>query len=301
MVTVSKNEPRGAYAVLLGTAQDGGIPHIGCRCGTCQAARRYVNVRRYPSSLLIFSTEPMTRYLIDATPALPEQIEIADRMAARQVRNSRAAPFDGIFITHAHCGHYTGLMHLGPEAWAVREQTVYATERMCSFLRANAPWELLVRAGHIRTVAIEFERPLDLGGQLSVTAIAVPHRAEYTDTCAFVVRGPRRALLYAPDTDRWDGWSPPVEDLIASVDAALLDGTFFDDGELHGRTAADVPHPAIQETIARFSVLPAQERAKVHFIHLNHTNPAAVLGGAAESVVREAGMQMARERQVLAL
>jgi pyrroloquinoline quinone biosynthesis protein B len=302
VVAVSDSSPGKAFAVLLGTAQDGGIPHIGCRCETCDSARGNAEVRRHPSSLLIVNSDPVVRVLIDATPALPEQLDLANRLASpARASGPCAAPFDGIFITHVHFGHYTGLMYLGAEALAVREQTVYATGRVCSFLRTNAPWELLVRAEHIRTIAVDYDRPVELAKGLSIVPIAVPHRAEYADTCAFVVYGPRRALLYAPDTDRWDDWRPSVEERIAAVDIALLDGTFFDANELPGRTMSDVPHPCISDTIAKFAALPLRERSKVHFTHLNHTNPALMPSSPAELLVLEAGMQIARERQVFML
>ena len=78
------------------------------------------------------------------------------------------------------------------------------------------------------------------------------------------------------------------EDLIAQVDVALVDGTFFADGEIPGRSLADIPHPFVCESLARFGALPESERAKIHFTHLNHTNPAADPAGPAAAAVRAA-------------
>ena len=136
---------------------------------------------------------------------------------------------------------------------------------------------------------------------LSVTPIAVPHRAEYTDTYAFLVRGPDRALLYLPDIDKWERWNQSIEDWIAKVDVALLDGTFYGDGEVPGRSMAEIPHPFISESLARFAALPDRERAKIHFTHLNHTNPAALAGSRERRRIESAGMHVAEEMERFAL
>jgi pyrroloquinoline quinone biosynthesis protein B len=142
---------------------------------------------------------------------------------------------------------------------------------------------------------------VELSPDLSVTALAVPHRAEFSDTLAFVVRGPRRALLYVPDIDAWDRWDVPLETTLAGVDVALLDGTFFADGEVPGRDLAGVPHPRVADTLARLASLPESERRKVQFTHLNHSNPAVRPTSREAAAVRAAGMGVAREGLVLEL
>ena len=79
------------------------------------------------------------------------------------------------------------------------------------------------------------------------------------------------------------------------VDAAYLDGTFYDGAELPGRAMSEIPHPFISESLTRFASLPASERAKIVFIHLNHTNPAATPGSAAQRVIARAGLRVAVE------
>jgi pyrroloquinoline quinone biosynthesis protein B len=198
-------------------------------------------------------------------------------------------------------GHYTGLVHLGREAYAASEMPVHGSARMCELLATNQPWRLLVDLEHIALRPFTPGEPVALGDALRVTPIEVPHRAELTDTFGFLVRGPRRSLLYIPDIDKWERWETRVEDRIAEVDVALLDGTFFADGEIPGRSMADIPHPFIQESIARFSPLPASERAKIIFTHLNHTNPAAQRDSAAAARVREAGMRIAEDGEIFEL
>jgi pyrroloquinoline quinone biosynthesis protein B len=129
----------------------------------------------------------------------------------------------------------------------------------------------------------------------------VPHRAEYTDTFAFLVRGPQRTLLYLPDIDKWELWERRIEEVITSVDIALLDGTFYAEGELPGRNMSEIPHPLIDETIRRFEKLPADQRCKIVFTHLNHTNPAVDPDSAATARIINAGMAVAKDGQCFGL
>jgi pyrroloquinoline quinone biosynthesis protein B len=64
-----------------------------------------------------------------------------------------------------------------------------------------------------------------------------------------------------------------------------VDGTFSSLDELPGRKIEEVPHPLMSETRS----LVAGTRAKLWFIHLNHSNPALIDGN---DVVRE-GMTFA--------
>jgi pyrroloquinoline quinone biosynthesis protein B len=209
--------------------------------------------------------------------------------------------FEGIFLTHAHMGHYAGLLHLGREAYAARGQPVHGSARMTAFLETQAPWELLVRLGHITLHTLEPDRDVELASQLTITPILVPHRAEYTDTLGFIVRGPSQSLLYIPDIDKWHQWERRLEDVLATVDHALIDGTFYADGEIPGRSMKDIPHPFIAETMARLASASADLRAKVRFTHLNHTNPAADPGGSAQKAIEAAGFSVARDGDVFGL
>ncbi len=209
--------------------------------------------------------------------------------------------FDVIFLTHAHTGHYTGLIHLGKPAYGAKNVPVYGSARMCDFLRNNGPWDLLVKNNNIEVRKMEPDLPLILGENLSITPILVPHRAEYTDTFGFIVHGPNRSLLYIPDIDKWERWERPVTELVASVDVALIDGTFNEDGEIPGRNMADIPHPFIRESTDLFHKLPNEERNKIHFTHLNHTNPATDPNGPAARLIKEQGMSVAHDGQTFKL
>jgi len=263
---------------VLGTGQDGGLPQAACACVHCARAGADPTYGRLVSSIAVVGRgEAPSVHLLDAGPDLPRQLARLGRLGLlRPGRN----PVDGVFVTHAHAGHYLGLAQFGREVMGSTRLPVHGTARLLAFLEGNGPWDLLVRLGNVELREI---RPgggaVDLGGGVAVEAVPVPHRDEYSDTVAFVVRGPRRSLLYLPDLDSWDrGWTAALspEDLLASVDVALVDGTFFSEEELPGRTRSEVPHPPMIATAERFASLVGRgpRRTRVLFTHLNHGNPA---------------------------
>jgi pyrroloquinoline quinone biosynthesis protein B len=284
------------FALVLGTAQDGGLPQLGGSAEQDVEARRDPTRKRLVASLLIVDPGSDERFLIDATPDIREQVEIADRVAPPPAAVSGRPPlFSAIALTHAHIGHYAGLMQLGREAYGANAQRVLASERMAHFLETNGPWDLLVELKHIQIERFAADKPLALNARLSITPIPVPHRDEYSDTFGFIIRGPSHSLLWLPDIDKWEKWDRRIEDVIASADVAYVDGTFFDASELPGRAMSEVLHPTIAESLARFASLPEKERRKIIFVHLNHTNPAASTGSVARRAIEGAGLRVARE------
>jgi pyrroloquinoline quinone biosynthesis protein B len=296
---VTVEQSSAPYVIVLGTAQDGGLPQLGCEKACCSAARLDPSKRRLRACLLLVDPSTGHRWLFEATPDLPEQLELAKGHGAARSRSSsgRAAPFDGIFLTHAHLGHYTGLAHLGREAYGAHAQPVYASERMCAFLSSHGPWSQLVELGQIECRVVSPGAPLKLREGLSVEAISVPHREEFSDTYAWIIRGPSRSLLFLPDIDKWERFEQDITELVKEMDYSLLDATFFGPDELPGRDMAEIPHPFIVESIARFSELSEEDRAGVHFLHLNHSNPAADPESSAAATVREAGHHVCAEGQ----
>jgi pyrroloquinoline quinone biosynthesis protein B len=251
-----------AEALLLGIAQDAGVPHIGCACPTCVAARRDPALRQSPACLALIDYQAGASWLIDATPAMPDQL-------AALAEHAPQAPLAGILLTHAHIGHYPGLFYLGREALNARAVPVYATPRLCDYLRTNGPWSQLVALGNIALTPIAPGDTFQLSPRLSVTALAVPHRAEFSDTVAYLVRGATRSLFYCPDIDRWEQWGESLPRFLQGVDIALLDGTFYSGSELPGRDMREIPHPPVAET----AQLLAGTSVAVWFTHLNHSNP----------------------------
>jgi pyrroloquinoline quinone biosynthesis protein B len=300
--TLRSPPPDGPYVVVLGTAQDGGLPQIGCLDAPCERARRDHARRRFASSILIVDPRSGSRWLVDAGPDLREQTELARHHPIDRLRpGARPLLFDGIFLTHAHVGHYAGLAHLGREVYGARETPVYASPRMREFLAENGPWSLLVETRAIELVTLTAGEPVELAPGLSLTPLTVPHRDEFSDTLAFVVHGPNRALLYLPDIDKWERWNLPFEEVLATVDVALVDGTFFDADELPGRDLAEIPHPFVVETLERLRHAAPDLGRRVVFTHLNHTNAAADPASSAAARIRAAGCRVAREGEIVEL
>ena len=251
--------PNGWELVVLGRAQDAGIPQLGCTQTACVDRREGRKPVERVASLGLRNTRTGQSFLFDATPDLPAQLHML---------NGGRVP-DGIFLTHAHIGHYTGLMFLGRESINASKVPVYGTSRMASYLTSNGPWSQLVLLGNIAITAIEYDRPVTLGDGVRVTAFQVPHRDEFTDTVGYLIEGPNKKALFIPDIDQWSKWTHDIRALADTVDYAFLDGTFASAGEIPGRSIADIPHPLMSDTRARLK----GTRAQLWFIHLNHTNP----------------------------
>ena len=274
-------------AWLLGRMQDGGMPHLGCEASCCQDARR-LGVVEHPCSLGIRDRQSGSLLLIEATPAIEPQIAMLQKLAGGQRPPRR--PVDAVMLTHAHIGHYAGLMHLGQEVAAVDGVPVHCTVRMAEFLKRNAPWSGAVEAGHIvlrahdpgEVGAVEFE-PLP---GLKVEAVRVPHRDDYSDTVAFKVRGPSRTLLWAPDVDQWGRHEDLLDGLLADVDLAYLDATFFSEDECPGRDLTKIPHPFVGETMELLADRAAASPGTLRLMHFNHSNPVLHDPGLATSVVQ---------------
>jgi pyrroloquinoline quinone biosynthesis protein B len=111
-------------------------------------------------------------------------------------------------------------------------------------------------------------------------------------------------VLFLPDIDSWKAWDEAgtrLEDVLATVDVAYLDATFFADGELQGRDMSGFPHPFVRTTMERLASLPEDERGKVRFIHLNHTNPVLDPASAARAEIEARGFRVAEEGERVGL
>jgi pyrroloquinoline quinone biosynthesis protein B len=243
--------------VVLGIAQDGGIPQLGCTRPLCEDVRAGRRKPEKVSSLGLINRRTGAAYVFDATPDFPAQV---------QVLTGGRLP-DGVFLTHAHMGHYTGLMFLGRESVNAKAVPVYATERMSAFLTANGPWSQLVSINNIALRTVRYGQAVALAGGVRVTAFQVPHRDEYSDTVGFRIEGPNRSALFIPDIDRWEKWDQDIRTLADTVDYAFLDGTFASATEIN-RPIEEIPHPLMSRT----RELLKGARARLYFIHLNNSN-----------------------------
>lgn len=255
--------------VVLGTIQDAGSPQIGCTKDCCKDLFINPDNNRRVVSLGLIDPANNKKFMFEATPDFVQQARALKEYASF---NSSEMP-DGIFLTHAHIGHYTGLMYLGKEAMNADSISVYTMPRMRSFLEQNGPWSQLVKNKNIALQELNDQQEIQLTPDLKVIPFTVPHRDEFSETVGFTIIGPNKKALFIPDIDKWEKWDTNIIDAIAKVDYAFVDATFYDGAEINNRDMSTIPHPFIIETMNRFKDLQASEKQKIYFIHFNHTNP----------------------------
>ena len=280
--------------VILGSAQDGGLPHLGCLCPYCERARREPAFRRLPACVGLLAGD--TYALIDATNAFAEQLHTAWLASVAGSAASRFAPPAAIVLTHAHTGHYVGLWQLDRSVLAARDLPVLATPRLGAFLAAQQPWTWMLTERFIRLDTLTPGLATQLLDSLRVTPLVVPHRAEWeTDTLGLLFEGPTRRAFYLPDIDSWDAWERNILEIVASVDVAILDGCFWEPFHIPG-----VPHPPLRESLDRLQPL-ADAGKQIVFTHLNHSNPAVDPASAESAEIERRGFHVAREGDVFEL
>ena len=280
----------GVYIQVLGVAQDAGYPQTGCYQPHCMRAWENKDLRRTASSIAVVDDSANSKYLFDATPDMREQL-----YALQKIAPDADFVLNGVFLTHAHIGHYVGIMHFGHEAMGAHDIPVYAMPRMHDYLSTNGPWDQLVRYKNIALQTMQDGKVIKFSDELSVTPFRVPHRDEYSETVGYRIDGPNKSAVFIPDIDKWEDWSVDVRDVIRDVDYALLDASFFADGELPGRDMSVIKHPFVSESMELFENLTDEEKSHVVFIHFNHTNPLLIDDSEERALVERQGFRVAYE------
>ncbi len=288
--TASHAEARNTtWLYVLGIAQDAGYPQTGCYRPHCMPPREQPSLRRLAASLALVDEASASKFLFEATPDINEQLYRLHRVAPDD-----AFTLAGVFLTHAHIGHYTGLMHFGHEAMGAKDINVYAMPRMREFLATNGPWSQLVNYRNIVLRPIEGDA-VEIAPAVEVSSFVVPHRDEFSETVGYRIKGPNKTAVFIPDIDKWSNWDIDVRDIVRSVDYALLDATFYADGEIPGRDMSDIPHPFVSESMALFESLTDEEKGRIIFIHMNHTNPLLRDDSPEQDAVTQRGFRVAHE------
>lgn len=292
----SLNTVTNARALILGTIQDGGSPHIGCHKPCCAPFYLHPDYSRKVVSIGI-KDENGRVALIEAGPDISSQLYDLNRFSGR---DTLSFP-DRVLVTHAHIGHYSGLMYFGREAAGAKGVRVSVMPKMKQFLENNGPWSQLSELKNIVLDSLEFNKRTLILKNIWVTPVKVPHRDEYSETAAFIIEGPNKKLLFVPDIDKWEKWDRNIVDEIRQTDYALIDGTFYDGSEVNDRDISEIPHPTVVESIKLFKNLSAADKRKVYFIHLNHSNPLLNKASSAYYGVTSDGFRVATFGQVLSL
>jgi len=288
----TNHEVSDLFIEVLGVAQDAGYPQLGCDKECCKHLLETGSTRAYVTSLALVDKVDSSVWLFEASPDIRYQWSRIHQLTGKDP--------DGIFLTHAHIGHYAGLMELGKESINADGQAVYAMPRMKEFLTGSGPWSQLVSTNNISFRDLKADSTVVLNERLKVSPFRVPHRDEYSETVGYRIKSPDRTVIFIPDIDKWDRWDRSILKEIAACDVALLDGTFFESGELPGRNMSEIPHPFVSESMELFSKLPEKERNKVQFIHFNHTNRLLRDPNAIRQVEQE-GFHVSRQGQQISL
>ncbi|MED3550937.1 MBL fold metallo-hydrolase [Cytobacillus praedii] len=275
---------------VAGTAQDGGLPQANCFCENCKRALADAKFKRTAASLAIILPEENKWHLIEATPDLREQ------MARLQMRYGMEFQLmSSIFLSHAHIGHYPGLMFLGKEAVNSRQIPVIAGAKMKKLLENDAPWSQLTALENIVVQEIKDGQSVSVSAEVTVTPVLVPHRNEFSEAFAFWIIGPNKKVLFIPDIDRWNAWEVDIREAAKDADICFLDGTFYSQKEIAniGRDFQQIPHPLITETMELLQDL--VEETNIYFTHLNHSNPVLHKDGLLRKQIEAKGFFIADE------
>jgi pyrroloquinoline quinone biosynthesis protein B len=285
------------FLVVLGIAQDAGYPQIGCEKECCKAYWEVKEEKKHITSMALVDRKANQYWLFEASPDITQQLHT---LQAYLFTKDDYSP-DGIFISHAHIGHYSGLMQLGREAMGSKSVPVWAMPRLDSFLSNNGPWSQLVSLNNIQLHQLKEDSTVILSPSLKVTPLKVPHRDEFSETVGFIIQSDQKKILFIPDIDKWEKWNKDIVAEVGKVDLALLDGTFYKNGELPGRDMSEVPHPFVEESLQKFSSLSLAEKSKIVFIHFNHTNPLLKKESGEKKKVKVDGFGVAEEGMVIEL
>ncbi len=274
------------YVVVLGIAQDGGLPHAGCLKSCCKNLWGTGNNEKV-ASIGIVDPNTGQSWLIDATPDFASQLHILE--------NIHKTKLSGIFLTHAHIGHYSGLLQLGREVMGAEDMPVYAMPRMKSFLYENSPWNQLLSLENIKIIDLKNSKEIKLSSQLYIEPFLVPHRDEFSETVGYRVVSNKKSLVYIPDIDKWSKWDQDIFQVVLHSDFALLDGTFYSSDEIPHRDMSEIPHPFIIETMDLLDNMNSKNRKKIYFIHFNHSNPAINYTSSVSNIIRSKRFNIATE------
>ena len=282
------SDPR-QYITILGVAQDGGYPHIGCVKVCCKNFYNGKNKKKSVVALGLIDKTNQQKWLFEASPDMHTQLA---ELEQNHIKSSTI--IDGVFLTHAHIGHYTGLMYFGREAYGKKNITVYAMPKMRKFISNNGPWNQLVDLKNIQLKNLQQDSTIVLNSNLKVTPFIVPHRDEFSETVGYKINGKNKTALFIPDIDKWNKWKRSIIEEVKKVDYAFLDATFLNQHEVK-RAMSEVPHPFIEETTNLFKNETLETKNKVIFIHFNHTNPALQENSKERTTIEKLGFNFANE------
>lgn len=278
----------------MGNTQDAGVPHIGCEQEFCRKNHNS-NENYFATSIAVVDSESTQFTLFEASPDITYQLNyISNTIFKRFILPNN------IYITHAHIGHYTGLMYLGRESLGAKGINVRVLPKMSDFLKNNGPWDQLIKLNNIDIEDIAFDKTSSIFNNIEITPLQVPHRDEYSETAGYIIKGRNKTALFIPDIDKWERWNKDINEMVKKYDYLLLDATFYDEKEIN-RDINEIPHPLVKETLGLFKNMSLKDKSKIYFIHMNHTNMMLDPNSELSRLILNKGFNIARIGQKLYL
>jgi len=174
---------------ILGIAQDGGRPHAGCTKPCCSNLDQ--GDISFPVALGILDDDN-TSHLVEASRHLGEQMRYLWKL---EESNKACTRIDHVWLTHAHWGHVDGLGLFGRETMNARGVNLHVSKSMTDLIEKTPAWRIMVEQGVFTVNTFPGDTTpvnliqMELSPTLTVEAIPIPHRAELSDTHAFLFSG----------------------------------------------------------------------------------------------------------------
>jgi len=190
--------------VFLGTGAGNGVPVFYCDCPVCAEAHASAQFRRTRSSVLIAGEK---NYLIDAPP------EISSQLLREKIKS-----IDGLFLTHSHHDHVSGMGDL--EIYA----KFHLKGRIPAFMSRETMEQLEQSYGSMAEwldiTIVEPEQPMNLS-EFSITGLSVSHSP---GTFGYLIANNNFKVAYIPDSGPL-----PVHTMtmLREIDRLILDATFY--------------------------------------------------------------------------
>lgn len=312
--------------IVLGVAQDGGYPQTGCQKKCC---KEDFTEQKYATCLCLVIPNCYNGkiekdvYFFDCTPDFKYQLNFLNDLE-KKLNSETDINIKGIFLTHAHIGHYLGLVNFGRECMNTHNIPVYAMEKMSKFIQNNAPFSLLVNLNNIKIniiqngehIKLKYNESVSLSEKLLIIEpFEVKHRGEFSETCGYRIFSVNKSVIFIPDIDSWENEVESTNDgtinknidldsLIKDNDYLFLDATFYSGEEISNRNVKDIPHPFIKDSIKVFDSIIGNDiliKSKINFIHLNHTNPCLNPKSEEFKHVIESGYKLAEQGNIITL
>ncbi len=216
---------------FLGTASNGGVPQIDCRCINCERARSDEKFRRLRSCLAV-SENNKDWSIIDCGPDFDRQLENL-KIITQDIKS--------IALTHLHPDHSVGLTEFG--FGKIHQVKLNVSDNLKREILDNPMFKHLIDVGFAKFVKSNIFK-----------FVSIKHWPNHS--CSAIVFGKKKKILFASDCAEID--NNLLKEMV-KVDLIIFDGTFLNESKFN--------HLAIKESCQILKNL----NKLVIFTHINHS------------------------------